>query len=147
MTKCLDDRLTRWLDDRMTGSFADDWPYGIFINIITICIQTLNVSNLKLSESEETFVLSVPSLYFLFCLWKKVVKCSSLIPWNPKIMVICSYSWRKWEWHSGFRPFLSPGCINLSQRPSSRGGPEESKTPTTFKVWIILSQGMTLPKN
>ena len=22
--------MTKWLSDRMTGSFADDWPYGIF---------------------------------------------------------------------------------------------------------------------
>ena len=30
--------------------------------------------------------------------------------------------------------------------PSSRGGPEVSKTPPTCKVWMILSQDMALPK-
>ena len=30
MTRWLDDQMTRWpSDDLMTGSFADDWPYGI----------------------------------------------------------------------------------------------------------------------
>ena len=30
MTGWQDDQMNRWLDDMMTGSFADDWPYGIF---------------------------------------------------------------------------------------------------------------------
>ena len=30
--------------------------------------------------------------------------------------------------------------------PSSRGGPEDSKTPPTCKVWMIFSQVMTIPK-
>ena len=31
--------------------------------------------------------------------------------------------------------------------PSSKGGPEVSKTPPTRKVWMIMSQVMTIPKN
>ena len=42
-------------------------------------------------------------------------------------------------------PFLSISQprlhqIQISLRPSCRGGPEDSETPPTCKVWIILSQ-------
>ena len=36
--------------------------------------------------------------------------------------------------------------FQLSLWPSCRGGPEDSKTLPTCKVWIILSQVMALPK-
>ena len=36
--------------------------------------------------------------------------------------------------------------FQLSLWPSCRGGPEDSKTPPTCKVWIILSQVIALPK-
>ena len=35
MNRWPDDQMTRWLDDMMRGSFADDWPYGIFSLILT----------------------------------------------------------------------------------------------------------------
>ena len=46
-------------------------------------------------------------------------------------------------------PFLSISQprlhqIQISLRPSCRGGPEDSKTPPTCKVWIILSQDMAI---
>ena len=48
-------------------------------------------------------------------------------------------------------PFLSISQprlhqIQISLRPSCRGGPEDSETPPTCKVWMILSQVMALPK-
>ena len=48
-------------------------------------------------------------------------------------------------------PFLSISKprlhqIQISLRPSCRGGPEDSETPPTCKVWMILSQVMALPK-
>ena len=36
--------------------------------------------------------------------------------------------------------------FQLALWPSSRGGLEDSKTPPTCKVWMILSQVMALPK-
>ena len=30
MSRWSDDLMTKWPDNMMTGSFADDWPYGIF---------------------------------------------------------------------------------------------------------------------
>ena len=46
-------------------------------------------------------------------------------------------------------PFLSISQprlhqIQISLRPSCRGGPEDSKTPPTCNVWIILSQVMAI---
>ena len=31
VTKWSSDQMTKWVDDWMTGSFADNWPHGIFI--------------------------------------------------------------------------------------------------------------------
>ena len=48
-------------------------------------------------------------------------------------------------------PFLTISQPRLHQiqiclRPSCRGGPKDSETPPTCKVWMILSQVMALPK-
>ena len=47
-----------------------------------------------------------------------------------------------------FLPISQPRLhqIQISLRPSCRGGPEDSETPPTCKVWMILSQVMALPK-
>ena len=42
MTGWLDDRMTRLQDGRMTGSFADDWPYGIWIWYIFLWLCHVN---------------------------------------------------------------------------------------------------------
>ena len=38
-SKWLNDQMTKWPGDRMTGSFAEDWPYGIFYNAQTLARQ------------------------------------------------------------------------------------------------------------
>ena len=40
------------------------------------------------------------------------------------------------------QPFLHQ--FSKSLRPSSRGDPEDSETPPTCKVWMILSQVITI---
>ena len=60
MIKWLNNQMTKWLGDRMTGSFVDDWPYGIFNNVKAR--DPVGSENWSLDKFKNIFVLKMKEL-------------------------------------------------------------------------------------
>ena len=63
--------MTKWLGDRMTGSFADDWPYGIFYFLDTLRFSWT-------SAVKECFCF----LFFSFCDGKECLTWANVLITN-----------------------------------------------------------------
>ena len=65
VTKWPSDQVTEWLSDRVAGSFADDWPYGIFSYVGCLCLpQAVNYWYKVLELLSMTIWFF---LYFIIC--------------------------------------------------------------------------------
>ena len=108
-----------------------------------------------------------PFMYYLFCmpLWHQlsiIIKTSYQWPsrvsewhWSIPVFAVLSLltmfnvpyiQLARIRMRLSFSSISQPRVhqLKLSLWPSSRGGPEDFKTPPTCKVWIILSQVMAI---
>ena len=82
MTKWLDDWMTDWPDDQITGSFADDWPYGIFVTIHG----PRSAASPLLSGAVSTLLI----------IYTNVWRSTGMYCARMGTIVCCNYSWTIW---------------------------------------------------
>ena len=130
VTKWPSDWVTEWLNDMMTGSFADDWPYGIF----NIYMQFFMVRHaLFFDKGNDLIITLVKTVLPLISSWSVLALFWTL--WN----VLCSSS----STHVT-PPILAAGCwrcccssnIILGWRLPSSLGCTPASTPRYSRLVI-----------
>ena len=92
MTGWQDDRITRWPDDRKTGSFADDWPYGIFHFLLGFVTPWKTVGVLCILFTLFCWVVgSIICIYYYHKLWGILAAARPRHPdqlWNSSLTTL-----------------------------------------------------------
>ena len=101
------------MSDRMTGSFADDWLYGIFLSTL---IQKCLVVDLNWEEGsrywKELFRWSTSILTWVFqhSHWLDSSSCSSSCPWASKL------EWMNMNMSNFYSHFVMPTNVLFALR-------------------------------
>ena len=91
-SRWLDDQMTRWPDDRKTGSFADNWPYGIFHFLLGFVTPWKTVGVLCILFTLFCWVVgSIICIYYYHKLWGILAAARPRHPdqlWNSSLTTL-----------------------------------------------------------